>query len=67
MNIKKYNWIILTPLGIVFLILYALALTLEPIDGDLTRTGPYLESEFGWSAPQEQFEKDRQVVDDQHG
>lgn len=58
MNIKKYNWIILAPLGIVFLILYALALMLEPIDGDLTRTGPYLESEFGWNQPQEQFEKD---------
>ena len=58
MNIKKYNWIILGPLGIVFLVLYALALTLEPIDGDLTRTGPYLESEFGWNAPQEQFKKD---------
>ncbi len=58
MNIKKYNLIILGPLGIVFLILYALALTLEPIDGDLTRTGPYLESEFGWNAPQEQFAKD---------
>jgi hypothetical protein len=45
-------------LGIVFLVLYALALTLEPIDGDLTRTGPYLESEFGWNEPQEQFAKD---------
>lgn len=58
MNIKQYNLIILIPLGIVFLVLYTLALTLEPIDGDLTRTGPYLESEFGWNEPQEQFEKD---------
>lgn len=58
MNIKRYNLIILVPLGIVFLILYTLALTLEPIDGDLTRTGPYLESKFGWNEPQEQFEKD---------
>ena len=57
MNIRKYNLIILVPLGIVFLILYSLALTLEPIDGDLTRTGPYLETEFGWNKPQEQFPK----------
>lgn len=63
LSIKKYNSIILIPLGIVFLILYALALTLEPIDGDLTRTGPYLESEFGWNAPQEQFEKDLYVLE----
>jgi len=58
LNIKQYNLIILVPLGIVFFVLYALALTLEPIDGDLTRTGPYLESEFGWNQPQEQFEED---------
>jgi hypothetical protein len=58
LNIKKYNLIILAPLGVVFLLLYGLALTLEPIDGDLTRTGPYLETEFGWNEPQEQFEKD---------
>jgi len=57
LNIRKYNLIILVPLGIVFLILYSLALTLEPIDGDLTRTGPYLETEFGWNEPQEQFPK----------
>jgi hypothetical protein len=58
LNIKKYNLILLATLAIVFLVLYALALTLEPIDGDLTRTGPYLETEFGWNEPQEQFEKD---------
>jgi hypothetical protein len=55
---KVYNLIVLIPLGVVFLVLYALALVLEPIDGDLTRTGPYLESEFGWNQPQDKFEKD---------
>ena len=47
LSTKTYNLIILIPLGVIFLALYTLALILEPIDGDLTRTGPYLESEFG--------------------
>lgn len=62
MNFKKYNVIVLGPLGIIFLVLYALALVLEPIDGDLTRTGPYLESEFGWNLPQDQFETDLYTI-----
>ncbi|NIQ00302.1 MAG: hypothetical protein GWM98_07590 [Nitrospinaceae bacterium] len=62
MDFKKYNLILLIPLGAVFLTLYILALTLEPIDGDLTRTGPYPESEFGWNLPQDKFEKDLYTI-----
>jgi len=54
--------IVLIPLGVIFLTLYALALVLEPIDGDLTRTGPYLESEFGWNQPQDKFENDLYII-----
>ena len=35
MDYRKYNLIIIVPIGILFLILYWLANTLQPLSGDL--------------------------------
>jgi hypothetical protein len=37
------------------LIMLVLALTQEPLRGDLTRPGGYTESDYGWNKPQERF------------
>ena len=55
MSHKKYNLILLIPLGILFAVLISLAMWVEPIEGDLTRLGGFTENDFGWNDPQQQF------------
>ncbi len=43
--------VVLPPVAIMLV----LALTQEPLRGDLTRPGGYAEADFGWTAPQERF------------
>lgn len=57
MPYKPYNIILMVPLCTLFLVLYGLANMLQPLSGDLTRLGAYLESDFGWNNFQERFEK----------
>jgi len=58
MDSKKYNSIIIYPLLVVLAMIYGMAVVLQPLDGDLTRLGSYLESEYGWNQPQEGFAED---------
>lgn len=55
MSHKKYNLILLIPLGFLFAVFIFLALWVEPIEGDLTRLGGFTENDFGWNEPQQQF------------
>lgn len=55
MSYKKYNLIVLVPLGTLFAIFIFLAMWVEPIEGDLTRLGGFTENDFGWNEPQQQF------------
>lgn len=43
------------PLGSLFAVFIFLALWVEPIEGDLTRLGGFMENDFGWNEPQQQF------------
>lgn len=56
MSHKKYNLILLVPLGILFSVFISLAVWVEPITGDLTRMGGFTENNFGWNDPQLRFE-----------
>jgi hypothetical protein len=38
-------------------LLTVLAFSLQPYSGDLTRTGGFLENDFGWNLPQEKFKQ----------
>lgn len=42
-------------LGSFAAVLYGLVVTMQPVTGNLTRLGGYLESEYGWNAPQQIF------------
>jgi hypothetical protein len=55
MSHKSYNRILLIPLGSLFAVFTALALWVQPIEGDLTRLGGFTENDFGWNEPQQQF------------
>lgn len=55
MSHKKYNLILLIPLGILFTVIVFLAVWVEPLEGDLTRLGGFTENDFGWNEPQQQF------------
>ncbi len=55
MSHKSYNRILLIPLGSLFTVFIALALWVQPIEGDLTRVGGFTENDFGWYEPQQQF------------
>lgn len=52
MHFARYNWIfsLLFVPGLLAIVL--LALFIQPITGDLTRLGGYLEEQFGWNDPQ---------------
>ncbi|MDH5761917.1 MAG: hypothetical protein OEZ51_02945 [Nitrospinota bacterium] len=52
---KKYNLILLIPLGILLAVFISLGLWVQPINGDLTRLGGFTENDFGWNKPQQQF------------
>lgn len=54
-NFRKYNLILLTSLGLLFLSMVGLAFFLEPLNGGLTRIGGYTENNFGWNLPQERL------------
>ena len=56
MNHKTYNLIICIPLLIVFSVLIALGMQMQPLDGDLTRLGGFTENDFGWNKPKERFQ-----------
>ena len=47
--------ILLIPLGGLFAVFTCLALWVQPITGDLTRLGGFMENDFGWNEPQQQF------------
>ncbi len=53
---RKYNRILLFPLGGFFLLLYGLACILQPVTGDLTRLGAYWENDYGWNSRQQKFD-----------
>ena len=55
MSHRKYNLILLIPLGVLFVVFISLAVWVEPIAGDLTRLGGFTENDFGWNEPQQQF------------
>lgn len=50
-----YNTIVVGTIAILFATMGWFTITLEPFDGDLTRIGNYVESEFGYNEPQEAF------------
>lgn len=56
MHFKNYNLIILSSLGALLLCIVWFGLSLEPLDGDLTRIGNFKESDYGYNVPQEIFE-----------
>ena len=66
MKYKKYNLIILAPLGLLIIAILFTANVLQPINGVLTRLGGYSENEFGWNLPQERF-KSRMYVSGKYG
>ena len=55
MSHKSYNRALLIPLGSLFAVFTALALWVQPIEGDLTRLGGFMENDYGWNEPQQQF------------
>ena len=55
MTHKIYNLILLIPLGGLFAVFIFLSLWVEPIEGDLTRSGGFTENDFGWNDPQQLF------------
>ena len=53
---KRYSRLVLTAILSIWLGVTAVGLYMEPVTGDLTRLGGYLENDFGWRLPQESFE-----------
>ena len=53
----RYNKIVGTILLVQLVALLAVAFTMQPLSGDLTRIGGHREGDFGWNAPQERFLK----------
>jgi len=51
-SVSSYVKCLLTTFGIMAVLFWVLALYLEPVVGDLTRTGRWSENDFGWHAPQ---------------
>jgi hypothetical protein len=52
---RGYNVLFIAAVIPPVLIMLVLALTQEPLRGDLTRPGGYTEAEYGWNQPQERF------------
>lgn len=52
---RRYNLLFAAVVIPPVLIMLALALTQEPLRGDLTRPGGYTEADYGWNQPQERF------------
>lgn len=52
---RRYNWVFAATAGPPVLIMLILALTQEPLRGDLTRLGGYTENRYGWTDPQRRF------------
>lgn len=57
-----YNRVLLALLGPVAALVLSTAMFVQPLDGDLTRTGGYLESRFGWSGEQ-RFQEENFLFD----
>lgn len=53
---RRYLACLLGPIAVMVLITAGLNLWLQPIFGDLTRVGGYLENDFGWRGVQERFD-----------
>jgi hypothetical protein len=51
----RYGFSVITAVGLIFLSLCVLALRMDPLVGDLTRAGGYLENDYGWNLSQEGF------------
>ena len=54
-SFATYNKITLSLLGLLVGSFIGLAMYMQPHIGELTRMGGYLENDFGWNFPQEQF------------
>ena len=52
---RRYNLVLLTLLASVILAICGLAAYMEPLSGDLTRIGGYLENDYGWQGEQDCF------------
>lgn len=61
---RDFNRLFLFTVLIVFVPLVIFSTYLEPLEGDLTRTGYYSENDFGWNSPQEQI-NDSQIKTNQ--
>ncbi len=49
---STYVKFLLIPAGVMIALFWILALLIDPVVGDLTRTGNWAENDFGWNAPQ---------------
>lgn len=52
---RRYNLVLAAVVLPPVLVMLILALTQEPLRGDLTRPGGYAEADYGWRQPQERF------------
>ncbi|MEN8170086.1 MAG: hypothetical protein ABFS08_07670 [Pseudomonadota bacterium] len=57
-----YNRIVVTLIVLPVILLIGVTVTLQPLDGDLTRIGGHSEGRFGWNKPQVLFEKSQFLV-----
>lgn len=55
---NRYNTILLGAILCASLAVAYVAVTIQPLNGDLTRIGGYNEKDFGWRLPQRYFEND---------
>lgn len=58
----RYNSVIGTFVLLLLFLLIYMAFSSQPLSGDLTRIGGYLEEDFGWNEPQEAFESKHFVL-----
>lgn len=53
---KVFNSVFLSLFGTTLLLVLGVYVYMQPLVGELTRLGGYLENHFGWTEPQEHFE-----------
>jgi hypothetical protein len=54
---KTFNSVFLSLFGATLLLILGVYVYMQPLVGELTRLGGYLENHFGWTQPQEHFEE----------
>jgi hypothetical protein len=54
-DFKVFNRVFLSLFGTSLAAMFGLYLYMQPVVGELTRMGGFLENHFGWTAPQEHF------------